>query len=107
MAHRQIIRNVQSGKFAPIYVLHGEESFFIEEITKVLLACTVDEASKDFNETVVYGRDTDINQILASARRFPMMAERQLVLVREAQDLKCWKRKDELEKLAAYAESPV
>ena len=107
MAHRQIIRNIQSGKFAPIYVLHGEESFFIEEITKVLLACTVDEASKDFNETVVYGRDTDINQILASARRFPMMAERQLVLVKEAQDLKCWKRKDELEKLAAYAESPV
>jgi DNA polymerase-3 subunit delta len=107
MAHRQIIRNVRSGKFAPIYVLHGEEAFFIEEITKVLLACTVDEASKDFNETVVYGRDTDINQILASARRFPMMAERQLVLVREAQDLKCWKRKDELEKLAAYAESPV
>ena len=107
MAHRQIIRNVRSGKFAPIYVLHGEESFFIEEISKALLECTVDEASKDFNETVLYGRDTDINEILASARRFPMMAERQLVLVKEAQDLKCWKRKDELEKLAAYAESPV
>ena len=107
MAHRQIIRNVRSGKFAPIYVLHGEESFFIEEISKALLECTVDEASKDFNETVLYGRDTDLNEILASARRFPMMAERQLVLVKEAQDLKCWKRKDELEKLAAYAESPV
>jgi DNA polymerase-3 subunit delta len=107
MAHRQIIRNVRSGKFAPIYVLHGEESFFIEEILKALLECTVDEASKDFNETVLYGRDTDINEVLASARRFPMMAERQLVLVKEAQDLKCWKRKDELEKLAAYAESPV
>ena len=107
MAHRQIIRNVRSGKFAPIYVLHGEESYFIEEISKALLECTVDEASKDFNETVLYGRDTDINEILASARRFPMMAERQLVLVKEAQDLKCWKRKDELEKLAAYAESPV
>ena len=89
MAHRQIIRNVRSGKFAPIYVLHGEESFFIEEITKVLIECTVDKASKDFNETVIYGRDADINDILASARRFQMMSERQLVLVKEAQDLKC------------------
>ena len=107
MAHRQIIRDIRAGKFSSMYVLHGEESFFIEEIYKEIISNVVDEASKDFNETILYGRDTDLSDILAAARRFPMMSDRQLVLVKEAQELKCWKRKDELEKLAAYAESPV
>jgi DNA polymerase III subunit delta len=107
MAHRQIIRDILSGKFSPLYVLHGEEPFFIEEISKTIISSVVDEASKDFNETIFYGRDTDLAEILAAARRFPMMSDRQLVLVKEAQELKCWKRKDELEKLATYAESPV
>ncbi|MDA0732321.1 MAG: DNA polymerase III subunit delta [Bacteroidetes bacterium] len=107
MAHKQIIRDIHAGKFSPLYVLHGEESFFIEEISKAIISSVVDEASKDFNETILYGRDTDIADILAASRRFPMMSDRQLVLVKEAQELKCWKRKDELEKLAAYAESPL
>ena len=107
MAHRQIIRDIRAGKFSSMYVLHGEESFFIEEIYKEIISNLVDEASKDFNETILYGRDTDLSDILAAARRVPMMSDRQLVLVKEAQELKCWKRKDELEKLAAYAESPV
>ena len=107
MAHRQIIRDILSGKFSPLYVLHGEEPFFIEEISKAIISSVVDEASKDFNETIFYGRDTDLAEILAASRRFPMMSDRQLVLVKEAQELKCWKRKDELEKLVTYAESPV
>ena len=107
MAHRQIIREVKAGKFSPIYLLHGEEPFFIEEIVNAIKENAVDEASKDFNETVLYGRDVELSEVLASARRFPMMAERQLVLVKEAQDLKCWRRKDELALLEAYAENPV
>lgn len=107
MAHRQIIRDILAGKFSPLYVLHGEESFFIEEISKAIVSTVVESASKDFNESILYGRDTDLTEILAASRRFPMMSERQLVLVKEAQELKCWKRKDELEKLAAYAESPL
>ena len=107
MAHRQIIREVKAGKFAPIYVLHGEEPFFIEEIVNAIKKNAVDEASKDFNETVLYGRDVELSEVLAAARRFPMMAERQLVLVKEAQDLKCWRRKDELAQLEAYAENSV
>ena len=107
MGHRQIIREVKAGKFSPIYVLHGEEPFFIEEIVNAIKENAVDEASKDFNETVLYGRDVELSEVLASARRFPMMAKRQLVLVKEAQDLKCWRRKDELVLLEAYAENPV
>ena len=107
MAHRQIIREVKAGKFQPIYLLHGEEPFFIEEITKAIKENAVEESSKDFNETILYGRDVELSEVLAAARRFPMMSERQLVLIKEAQDLKCWRRKDELTQLEAYAENPV
>ena len=107
MAHQQIIREIKAGKFGPIYVLHGDEPFFIEDIAQALKDNVVDEASKDFNETILYGRDVELSEVLAAARRFPMMAERQLVMVKEAQDLKCWRRKDELAQLEAYAENPV
>lgn len=107
MPHRQVIRNIQAGQCSPIYVLHGEEPFFISEIVDALLKHVVDPAMKDFNETVLYGRDTDVDQVLAAARRFPMMADRQLVLVKEAQDMRMWKRKDEMAKLEAYAADPV
>ena len=60
-------------------MLHGEEPFFITEIVQALLDTVVDEGFKDFNETVLYGRDTDVDEVLAAARRFPMMADRQLV----------------------------
>ena len=107
MPHRQIVRNITSGKLSPIYVLHGEEPFFITEIVQALLDTVVDEGFKDFNETVLYGRDTDVDEVLAAARRFPMMADRQLVLVKEAHDMRMWKRKDDMAKLSAYAEDPV
>ena len=107
MPHRQILRNITGGKLSPLYVLHGEEPFFITEIVQALLDTVVDEGFKDFNETVLYGRDTDVDEVLAAARRFPMMADRQLVLVKEAQDMRMWKRKDDMAKLAAYAEDPV
>ena len=107
MGHIQIIREVKAEKFAPIYVLHGEEPFFIEEIVNAIKENAVDEASKDFNETVLYGRDVELSEVLAAARRFPMMAKRQLVLVKEAQELKCWRRKDELAQLEAYAKNAV
>lgn len=90
-----------------MYVLHGEEPFFISEIVQSLLTNVVDESMKDFNETILYGRDTDVDEVLAAARRFPMMADRQLVLVKEAQDMRMWKRKDDMAKLEAYAADPV
>ena len=100
------VRNIVREKLSPIYVLHGEEPFFITEIVQTLLDTVVDEGFKDFNETVLYGRDTNVDEVLAAARRFPMMADRQLVLVKEAHDMRMWKRKDDMAKLAAYAERP-
>ena len=107
MPHRQVIRDIQAGSFKPVYLLHGEEPYFIDEIAKALEDNVVEESMRDFNQTVVYGRDTNVDQVLEAARRFPMMAERQLVLMREAQDWPAWRRKDDMTKLEAYAESPV
>ena len=106
MPHRQIVRNITSGKLSPIYVLHGEEPFFITEIVQSLLDTVVDEGFKDFNETVLYGRDTNVDEVLAAARRFPMMADRQLVLVKEAHDMRMWKRKDDMAQTRGLRRGP-
>jgi DNA polymerase-3 subunit delta len=107
MPHRQIIRDIKSQSFRPVYLLHGEEPFFIDEIAKALEEVVVEESMRDFNQTIVYGRDTSVDQLLEAARRFPMMAERQLVVMREAQDWPAWKRASDMTKLEAYAQSPV
>lgn len=107
MPHRQVIRDIESGIFKPLYLLHGEEPFFIDEIARALENSVVEESMRDFNQTILYGRDAGIEQVLDAARRFPMMADRQLVLIREAQDWPAWRRKDDMDKLLAYAESPV
>jgi DNA polymerase-3 subunit delta len=107
MPHRQIIRDVQSGSLRSVYLLHGEEPFFIDEIAKALEDVVVEESMRDFNQTIVYGRDTTVDQLLEAARRFPMMAERQLVMMREAQDWPAWKRANDMVKLEAYAKAPV
>ena len=90
-----------------MYLLHGEEPHFIDELVSALESQVVDPSMKDFNQSVFYGKDSELGDILDAARRFPMMADRQLVLVKEAQELGAWRRKDELARLEAYAENPV
>ncbi|MDC1360523.1 hypothetical protein N8204_01450 [Flavobacteriales bacterium] len=107
MPHRQIIRDIQAEAFKPLYLLHGEEPFFIDEVSKALELAVVEESMKDFNQVVLYGREATIDQVLESARRFPMMADRQLVLMREAQEWPAWRRSEDMAKLEAYAQSPI
>lgn len=107
MPHRQVIRDIEAGSFKPVYLLHGEEPFFIDEIAKSLENRVVEESMRDFNQTILYGRDSSVDEVLEAARRFPMMADRQLVLMREAQDWPAWRRSDDMTKLEAYAQSPV
>lgn len=89
-----------------MYLLHGDEPYFIDVVTKALESLVVDESLRDFNQSVFYGKDADLTDVLDAARRFPMMADRQLVVVREAQDLAAWRRTSELEQLEAYARAP-
>lgn len=97
----QIVSDIKSGVYKPIYFLMGEEPYYIDKISDFIEENVLDEAEKGFNQVVMYGRDTSVEDIVASAKRFPMMAEHQVVIVKEAQDLS-----RTIEKLVSYAENP-
>ncbi len=97
----KIINDIKSGNIKPIYFLMGEEPYYIDKITEYLEEHLLTEDEKGFNQMVLYGRDTTIDDIVANAKRYPMMAERQVVIVKEAQELS--RTIDQLEK---YAENP-
>lgn len=85
--YKSIIKDIKAGKVAPIYLLQGEEPFFIDKISHALEAL-IPEESKDFNLSLLYGDEVEVKTILDHCRQFPMMAERRVVSVREAQNLK-------------------
>ncbi|MBT1703459.1 DNA polymerase III subunit delta [Chryseosolibacter indicus] len=86
-AVKKILTDIKSGKFAPVYFLQGEETFYIDKIADFIEANALSDAEKGFNQVVVYGKDVTMATILTHARRFPMMAQRQVVIVKEAQDI--------------------
>ena len=95
-----IMHDLKAGQYAPVYVLMGEESYYIDRITDYIAEHVLREEERDFNLTVVFGADVSAGQVADLARRFPMMAERQVVIVKEAQNIKNWDR------LEAYFEKP-
>jgi DNA polymerase-3 subunit delta len=84
---KKILSDVKAGKFSPVYFLQGEETFYIDLIADYIEQHALTEAEKGFNQVVVYGKDAAMATILTHARRFPMMAQRQVVIVKEAQDI--------------------
>ena len=98
---RAIVSDIKKGNIMPIYFLMGEEPYYIDKISDFIEENMLDEAEKGFNQQVMYGRDTTIEDIVSSAKRYPMMAERQVLIVKEAQELS-----RNIEKLVAYAEHP-
>lgn len=86
-AAKKILSDLKAGKYAPVYTLQGEETYYIDLISNYIEAHALSESEKSFNQVVVYGKDSPVHAILTHARRFPMMAERQVVIVREAQDI--------------------
>lgn len=97
----KILSDVQEGRFSPVYLLMGDEPYYPELVCNAILQHCIPEEEKDFNETVCYGSDVTAAQVITAARRFPMMAERQLVVVKEAQQMKG------LEELAIYCAEPL
>ena len=95
-----VMRDLKAGQFKPFYLLHGEEAYYIDRITDYIAEHALREEERDFNQTIVFGSDVTTAQVTDLARRYPMMAERQVVIVKEAQNLKNW---DQLE---AYLEKP-
>ncbi len=101
MDFNQIMNDLKNRKFSPVYFLEGEESYFIEQISDYILDNILSEEEKGFNQAILYGKDLTIDLILTAARRFPMMAEKQVVAIREAQNIK------NIEELSSYVEKPL
>jgi DNA polymerase-3 subunit delta len=98
----KIVNDIKSGTIKPIYFLMGEESYYIDKLSDYIEDNILSEEEKGFNQTVLYGRDVSIEDVVSTAKRYPMMAERQVVIVKEAQDLS-----RTIDKLESYADNPM
>lgn len=98
----KIVNDIKAGNIRPLYFLMGEEPYYIDRIADYIESKLLSEEEKGFNQTVLYGRDVSIEDIISTAKRYPMMAERQVVIVKEAQDLS-----KNIDKLESYAENPM
>ena len=98
----KIVNDIKSGNSKPIYFLMGEEPYYIDQISNFIEKNVLTNDEKEFNQTVLYGRDAAIEDIIGTAKRYPMMANKQVVIVKEAQDLI-----KTIDKLESYAESPM
>ena len=99
MTYEQILSDIHKKNFAPIYFLTGEEPYYIDMLSDSIENEALDEADRAFNQIVLYGRDVDVETIANHARSFPMMGDRMVVIVKEAQDVK------DLEKFEAYLDT--
>ena len=98
---KQLVTDIKNGIIKPIYFLMGEEPYYIDKISDFIEQNILSEEEKGFNQMVLYGRDVTIEDIVANAKRYPMMAERKVLIIKEAQDLS-----RTIEKLVDYASNP-
>jgi DNA polymerase-3 subunit delta len=98
----KIVNDIKAGKIKPIYFLMGEEPYYIDRLSDYIEKNVLTEEEKGFNQTVFYGRDVTVEDIVSAAKRYPMMAERQVIIVKEAQDLV-----KTIDKFESYASDPM
>ena len=98
---QSILNEIKSGKIHPIYFLMGEESFFIDQISTFIETSVLDESQRGFDQMVLYGKETSVDEIVSCAKRYPMIAPRQVIIVKEAQNLS-----RTIEQLLPYANNP-
>ena len=101
VTYEEIARDLQNRNYNPIYYLMGEESYYIDKISEYISQTVLTDEEKEFNLTVMYGADTDIANIINAAKRYPMMSEYQVVIVKEAQNVK------DMESLVYYVQKPL
>jgi len=110
MTAAEILKDIKNRKYKPLYLLHGEEPYFIDLVSNYIEHHLLPDAEKGFNQTVLYGKDTDMMTVLNAAKRYPMMADYQVVMVKEAQDMK-WGKDDDgkkgIDPLLSYLEKPL
>ncbi len=101
VTYEEIVKDVRIKKFCPIYLLMGEEDYYIDRVSDYIIDTALNENEKEFNLTVMYGLDTDIASVINNAKRYPMMSEYQVVIVKEAQNIKSW------DGLSFYLQQPL
>jgi len=101
MDFKQILASVKNKEFKPVYILHGDEPYFIDQIADQIENYCLEEHEKDFNQAIIYGRDAELISLVSELKGYPMMSERRLVILREAQDFK------QIDELDSYVESPT
>jgi len=110
MTAADLLKDLKNRKYKPIYLLHGEEPYYIDQVSNFVEHKLLPDAEKGFNQTVFYGKDTDIMSVLNASKRYPMMADYQVVLIKEAQDMK-WGNEDPDKKginpVLSYLENPL
>ena len=97
----ELQENIQRGNFLPVYLFQGEEAYYIDRLTDLLIEKALDDSERDFNQYIFYGIDSNPGTIINTCKRFPMMSERQLVVVKEAQELK------NIDDLVYYVKQPL
>jgi len=103
--YSQLTKDLQNKIFAPIYLIYGDEPFYIDEIADNLTENVLDETEKQFNQFVVYGRDTNVATLINSCKQFPMIGSKQLIVLREGQDMDL-KKEENLSILLSYIAKP-
>ena len=101
----QLIKDIQKKVFYPVYILHGKEPYYIDLVSNFMIDNVLDETEKTFNQVVVYGKDTPAAVLVDQCKRYPMMGQYQLVVLREAQDLDLKKEEDQ-QLLISYIRNP-
>ena len=101
ITYEEIVRDLKNRVYKPVYYLMGEESYYIDRISDYIAQTVLTEEEKEFNQTILYGLETDVATIINTAKRYPMMAEYQVVIVKEAQNVK------KMEELSYYLQKPL
>jgi len=106
-AAKKVWTNIKARKFEPVYLLQGEETYYIDLISDFIELHALSESEKGFNQVVVYGKDVTVATILNHAKRFPMMSEKQVVIVKEAQDIQDLNKEMGARLLLSYLSNPL
>lgn len=101
ITYEEIVRNLKNRVYAPVYFLMGEEDYYIDRIAEYIVDTVLNETEKEFNLSIIYGSDTDLPSIINTARRYPMMSDHQVVVIKEAQNLRNW------DDLSFYLQKPM
>ena len=103
----EVLKDLRAGKFSPFYFLMGDESFYIDQISDYIEENALETTERSFNQTVLYGKDIQMKDVIARAKQFPVMAMRQVVIVKEAQEITDFGKEDAKKQLQNYVEKTV